>query len=133
PKNIGEEYRWNTPTLFYAFDESFIDYFGTNGITAIEQAISIINSLNDVSSYSADLSEFPLDSQRVNFKAQSLQLIDLKSWTLTLLMEQMGLAEPTRFTGTLHDRFLPPGLNCPFYQYLVVKRNFDPVTYLPSS
>jgi hypothetical protein len=133
PKNIGEEYRWNTPTLYYAFDESFIEYFGTNGITAIEQAISILNSLNDVSSYSADLSEFPLDSQRVNYKAQSLQLVDLKSWTLNLLVEQLGLAEPDRFTWTLHDRFLPPGLSCPQYQYLVVKRNFDPVTYLPSS
>src|SRR5580765_8196960 len=40
PKNIGEEYRWTIPTLYYAFDQSFWDYFGTNGITAIEQAIS---------------------------------------------------------------------------------------------
>jgi hypothetical protein len=133
PKNIGEEYRWNTPILYYAFDQSFWDYFGTNGITAIEQAISILNSLNDVSSYSADLSEFPLEAQRVNFKAQSLQLIDLKSAALHLMVEELGLAEPDRFTWTLHNRFLPPGAQCPQYIYVVAKRNFDPVTWEPSS
>jgi len=133
PKNIGEEYRWTIPTLYYAFDQSFWDYFGTNGITAIEQAISILNSLNDVSSYSTELSEFPLQSQRVNFKAQALQLIDLKSATLHLMVEEMGLAEPDRYTWTLHNRFLPPGLQCPQYTYVVTKRNFDPVTWEPSS
>lgn len=133
PKNIGEEYRRNTPTLYYAFDRSFLDYFGTNGITAIEQAFAILNSLNNVSSYSADLSEFPLEAQRVNNKAQSLQLIDLKSTALHLLVEEMGLAEPDRYTWTLHNRFLPNGAQCPQYIYSVIKRNFDPVTYEPSS
>ena len=39
--NIGEEYRWNTPLLTYAYDESFINYFGENGILAIEDAIEL--------------------------------------------------------------------------------------------
>jgi Putative Ig domain len=133
PKNIGEEYRRNTPTLYYAFDRSFLDYFGTNGITAIEQAFAILNSLDNVSSYSADLSEFPLEAQRVNDKAQALQLVDLKSAALHLLVEEMGLAEPDRYTWTLHNRFLPPGAQCPQYIYSVIKRNFDPVTSEPSS
>src|SRR6266702_362658 len=44
PKNIGEEYRWNTPTNYYAFEASFLDYFGSNGVRAVEQAIGIINA-----------------------------------------------------------------------------------------
>jgi hypothetical protein len=133
PKNIGEEYRWTTPILYYAFDQSFWDYFGTNGITAIEQAIAILNSLNDVSSYSAQLSEFPLDAQRVNYKAQTFHLLDVKSTALHFLIEELGLAEPDRYVWALHNRFLPPGAQCPFYIYEVTKRNFDPVTWEPSS
>jgi hypothetical protein len=133
PKNIGEEYRWTIPTLYYAFDQSFLNYFGTNGVTAIEQAFAILNSLDNVSSYSADLSEFPLEAQRANRKAESLQLLDLKSLAMNALIEQLGLAEPDRYTWTLHDRVNPPGASCPVWDYLIIKRNFDPVTYEPSS
>src|SRR5690349_10966409 len=49
------------------------------------------------------------------------------------MVEELGLAEPDRYTWTLHNRFLPPGLQCPQYTYLVEKLNFDPVTYEPSS
>lgn len=133
PKNIGEEYRWNLPTLYYAFDQSFLDYFGSNGVAAVEQAISVFNALTNVSSYSADLSEFPQEELRFNAKASALFLYDLKSMTMNALIEEMGLAEPDRYTWTLRNRFLPPGNNCPFYEYLVIKRNFDPVTWEPSS
>jgi hypothetical protein len=133
PKNLGEEYRWNIPFIYYSFDQNFFDYFGSNGVWSVEQAFAIMNALTNVSSYSADLSEFPQESLRVNFKAQSLGLIDLKSSTLNLLVEQMGLAEPDRYTWTLHDRFLPPGAACPAFIYTVIKRNFDPVTWEPSS
>ena len=48
--------------------------------------------------------------------------MDLKSVTLALLMEQMGLADPIRYTWTLHDRSV--GANCPVgNEYLVTKRN----------
>ena len=40
------------------------------------------------------------------------------------MVEQMGLADPIRYTWTLHDRVA--GANCPVgNQYLVTKRNFD--------
>jgi hypothetical protein len=133
PKNIGEEYRWNTPVLYYAFDQNFLDYFGSNGVYAVEQAIAVFNGLSNVSSYSADLSEFPLESTRKNFKAETLFLLDVKSLTMTAMTEALGLAEPDRYTWTLHNRFLPPGANCPAYIYSVIKRNFDPVTWEPSS
>jgi hypothetical protein len=133
PKNIGEEYRWNTPVLYYSFDQSFLDYFGSNGVRAVEQAFTIMNNLTNVDSYSRDLSEFPLESSRVNFEAQALHVLDMKSETLHILMEQLGLAEPDRWTWVLRNRALPPGAACPAFVYSVIKRNFDPITWEPSS
>src|SRR5262245_27337932 len=43
PKNLGEEYRWNQPLITYGFDKSFLDYFGTNGVAAVDSAFRIIN------------------------------------------------------------------------------------------
>jgi hypothetical protein len=124
PKNIGEDYRRNTPVLYYAFDENFLDYFGSNGVWAVDQAFAILNNLTNVSSYRADLSEIPLEAKRLNQTAGALNLIDLKSTTLALLLEQLGLADSIRYTWTLHDRVA--GANCPIgNQYLVTKRNFE--------
>ncbi len=129
PKNLGEEYRRVTPVMFYTFDQNFIDYFGTNGIDAIERAFEVFNGLTNVSSYSADLLEFPLEAQRVNYQAQALFLSDLKSATMSMIMEQLGAAQPDRYVWTLHARWHVGSVECPAGQnYLVVKRNFDPVT-----
>src|SRR6267378_5111068 len=133
PKNLAEEYRWNVPVLYYSFDQAFLDYFGSNGVYAVEQAIGILNSLTNVSAYSKELTEFPLDSQRVNYEAQALGLVDVKSVMLHALIEQLGLAEPDRYTWLLRNRGLPPGAMCPAFVYNVIKRNFDPVTWEPSS
>jgi hypothetical protein len=128
PKNIGEEYRRNTPVLYYTFDATFLDFFGSNGVVSVEQAISTINALTNVSQYSRGLTEFPLSAIRQNFRATALNLLDLKSQTMHFLVEQLGLAEPERYVWTLHDRFLLPGATCPAGMvYLTVKRNFDPV------
>lgn len=133
PKNTGEEYRWNTPVVSYGFDQTFLDYFGSNGVYAVEQAFAILNGLTNFSSYSADLSEFPLESSRINYSAESLHLLDLKSTTLHLVIEELGLAEPERYAWTLRRRDTQPGLSCPFMIYEVVQRNFDPVTFEPSA
>src|SRR5215213_2592559 len=43
PGDIGapvdplEFYRWNVPVITYACDDSFVQYFGTNGIKAIDE------------------------------------------------------------------------------------------------
>jgi len=127
PKNLGEEYRRITPVLYYAYDQNFLDYFGSNGVVAVDGTFTILNNLTNVSSYSASLSEFPLDSRHINYQAQALGVLDLKSATLGLMMEQLGLADPVRYTWTLHDRFhVSPGPPCPLnMEYLVVQRNFD--------
>jgi hypothetical protein len=129
PKNIGEEYRRNTPVMYYALNENFSGFFGADGEAAVTNAFAIMNNLTNMTSYSPSLSEFPLDSQHINFTATSLGLTDLKSLTLNLLVEQMGLAQPERYIWTLHDRYLPGGGKCPLDEvYLVVQRNFDITT-----
>jgi hypothetical protein len=130
PQNLGEEYRYNIPVLYYAADTSFVDYFGSNGIIAIDKATAILNSLSKVSSYSSNLSEFPQEATRFNFRAQALGLTDLSSTALHILIENMGLAEPERYTWTLRSRI--PAPSCPSFLYLVISRNFDPVTWEPT-
>jgi hypothetical protein len=134
PKNLGEEYRRNTPFVYYAFDLNFLDYFGSNGVYAVDQAAAILNGVTNVSQYSADLSEWPLESKRFNYEAQALTLYDVKSYTLHALVEQMGLTEPTRYVWTLHNRAaIPNSPPCPNgMEYLVIKRNFDPVDNGPT-
>src|SRR5665213_737090 len=126
PKNLGEEYRRNVPVLYYGYDTAFLDYFGSNGPVSIDAAFAIMNSLTNVDSYTNDLSNFSLETRQTKYEAQALGLFDLKSWTLGILMEQMGLTEPEEWVWTLHDRYLPPGSACPAgMEYLVVMRNYD--------
>ena len=134
PKNVGEEYRRNTPVMVYAFDQNFSGFFGSNGEAAVVSAFAIMNSVTNVDNLSASLNEYSIDSQHFDTTALALGLTDLKSETLTLLAEQMGLSQPERFTWTLHDRYLPAGGKCPVNElYLVVQRNFDPMTSLNQS
>jgi hypothetical protein len=129
PKNLGEEYRRNTKVMYYAYDQAFLDYFGSNGVVAVNGAFTIMNNLTNVSSYSTGLSEFPLESRHINYQAQALGLFDLKSFTLGILVRQMGLADPVQYTWTLHDRYQLPNTTCPQgMEYLVVQRNFDIVS-----
>ena len=134
PMEITNEYRWNTPVVTYGFDQSFLDYFGTNGVAAVESAIQILNDLPPASQIV--LTNFPLGSQQINYQAQALGLLDLKSVTLSLLLEQMGLTTPTRYIYVLRQwiRLLDPaneqlyfsvfeGTNISDY---VVARNYDP-------
>lgn len=89
---ITNEYRWNVPVVTYGFDQSFLDYFGTNGVAAVERAIQILNDLPPASQIV--LTNYPFGSTQINYQAQALGLLDLKSETLSLLLQQMGLAQP---------------------------------------
>lgn len=132
--NLGEEFRWNIPTVYYAYDESFLDYFGSNGVYAVDSAMQMLNGVlsTNVSSWSPDLWEFPLRSTRVNWAATALHLFDIKSIVFELLLERIGLADPESFTWTLRNR-IPTPAGCPVFIYAVIKRNFDPVTWEPST
>ena len=129
PKNIGEEYRRNIPVMYYAYDANFFDFFGPEGANSVDGAFVILNALTNVDNYSKALSEFPIESRNQNYQAQALGLYDLKSWTLGLMMEQLGLEDPVHYTWTLHDRWHIGNVACPVgMNYLVVQRNFDTIS-----
>jgi hypothetical protein len=130
PKNIGEGYRWNIPILYYTFDATFLDYFGGNGVHAVDSAIKIFNDLPPASQM--DINDFPPDEARFNYTAAALHLFDLKSAAVEMLIGRLGLTDPERWTWTLRDRALQPGASCPNYDYIVIQRNFDPDTLSPS-
>lgn len=175
PKNIGEGYRYNTPVIYYDFDEDFSGFFGANGEDAVEQAFDVLNGVlngqtnalmyitapntgvlmgatndvfngptvvlspaNGIDKYTTNLTEFPLNSQGVNYQAQVLNLTDLKSITLTLMLRQLGLADAVRYTWGLLNRYLPVGGTCTpttppstgpgsanGVDYWVIQRNYD--------
>jgi len=128
--NLGEEYRWNINKITYGFDESFLNFFGARGTAAVMKAVAILNNLPPVSQMSSNLAEFPTDTRRINYQAAALGLRDLKSWALGIMMEQLGFTSPDRYVWTLRDKTpVAPGI----FRYTVIKRNFDPVTWSPSS
>jgi hypothetical protein len=57
-------------------------------------------------------------------------MVDVKSWALRNLVEEMGLAEPERWCFGIRGRRVLPG-NIP--QYSVVKMNYDPITLQPTN
>ena len=133
PMCISNEYRWNVPVVTYGFDQSFLDYFGSNGVAAVESAIAILNDLLPASSIV--LTNYPFYSTQYNLAVELQSLYDLKSETLSLLLEQMGLANPVRSICVLRQWnpalagivFLGPDNwpagTIPTY---IVQRNFDP-------
>lgn len=126
-KNLGEEFRLNTPVVTYGYDSTFLDFFGPEGVKAIDQAFAIMNKIPPASRMTTNLMEFLLDdAQRTLPSAETLTLRDLKSYTLGLIVEYMGLAgEEHVFDLRQRIPFTSP-LACQF-DYQVVLRNFDPV------
>src|SRR5581483_2730728 len=137
PMDISEAYRWNVPVVTYGFDQSFLDYFGSNGVKAVEAAIQIINDLPPVSLLT--LTNYPTGSEQINYAANAEGLWDLKSAILAALIEQLGLAQPTRYIcsvrqwdDSLKAFIFPDSGGPPWPEGTVVERNFDPVTLQPS-
>ncbi|MBI1176028.1 hypothetical protein GC207_01160 [bacterium] len=133
PQNLGDEYRVNVPTIYYTYEASFLDYFGAKGVEEVDKAIKYFNDLPPFSSMSTDLSEYPNDTLRENFKASTFQLTDLKSTAMSEIMSQLGVIAPEIHIWDVRDRVTQPNQQCPFYDFVVIKRNFDPVTWEPSS
>src|SRR5438034_7465699 len=127
PMNIAEEYRWNVPVVYYGFTPEFLTYFGQHGADEVEKAIKFLNDLPPASQLNID--DYPLSSQRLNYRAQALVLVDVKSEALSMLVQGIGICDPTRYVFTLRNRWTPPMIT----NYYVIKRNFDPVTLQHSS
>src|SRR6266571_592153 len=139
PMNLNEGYRWNVPTVTYAFDATFVTYFGTNGIAAVEKAIQILNDLPLAASITNDGASLYIRGQRVpfdprveNFSLQTLGLLDLKSAALHFLVEEQGLAEPDRWVWGLRSRVTFTAGGVTYTNYTTRPMNFDPITLSPS-
>jgi hypothetical protein len=145
PMRLTNEYRWNVPVVTYGFDKSFTDYFGSNGVAAVEAAIKILNDLPPAAQLVA--TNYPLGSQSYHATAQAYFIKDLKSSTLALLVEHLGLAQPTRNTYVMRQWnpvFIVPtnAFIYPSYQFVwpdwvypnfISRLNFDPLTLECSS
>ena len=127
PVSLGEEYRWNVPVVYYGFTPEFLTYFGQHGADEVEKAVKFLNDLPPASQMNID--DYPLSSQRVNYRAGALGLVDVKSEALSMLVQGIGICDPTRYVFTLRNRWTPPMIT----NYYVIKRNFDPVTLQHSS
>jgi hypothetical protein len=130
PKNFGEGSRLTTPIVTYGFDDTFLEYFGAQGVAAVESAMQVLNALPTASK--ANLDTFLTDgAEQINYTAQATELIDLKSTVLWLMAQHMGLLGETHvYDLLLRDHYGTP--TCDF-EYFTINRNYDPVTYNPST
>ncbi len=127
--NLGEEYRWNSPFVTYSYDESFLNYFGSNGVVAVEKAMTILNGIPPASAikttYPPESSEeqnlwnYPTRPDRFHARAYNDRILDIKSYALAELFGFMGLGNPEDSAFRLEFG-------------AVALRNWDPVTYNPS-
>lgn len=127
PKNVREGYRHEIPVMYYTYSPEFVDYFGTNGITAVDQAFGLLNNelTNGVGQYTNLYAQVPLNTSQINYTAQAFQIQDLKSYMMAEMMLQLGLDYPEDNTWRLYDRWLPTGGKCPGDElYYVVQRNY---------
>ena len=138
PKEKKNFFRWNIPDLTYSFDASFIKYFGLEGRFAVNKAFKILNDFfhnDDYSGVSAlDLALHGFKSNYnttwVNVTAQNAQILDIKSLTLGLLVNHLGLGNPHRYAFGIYDaQTNQAGTTINFRVRL---RNYDPLTYKPT-
>ena len=129
-KNFGEFGRLNVPILTYAFDEAFLQYYGAQGEKAVDAAIAVFNALPPASGI--NLSRYVTEgNQQINYSAQAMGLLDLKSAVMGALMEHMGLIGETHVYD-LRVRYAPASTIPCYFEYIVINRNFDPQTFDPT-
>lgn len=137
PMDMGRGYRWNVPVITYGFDPSFVSYFGTNGVAAVEGAIQILNNLPPASQM--NLTNYSYDLSYQNLAATAASAQDLRSETLGLLLEHLGLAQPERYVYALKqwntnllDSYQAEWTNGVIPNF-IVQLNFDPQTLEPTN
>jgi hypothetical protein len=137
PKTIHSEfkriYRWNIPQFVYSFDASFVNYFGFEGMEAVHEAIDVMNDFF-VNDHYQGVSQLDLarhgfagnyNTTWINTTAQNEQIIDLKSLTLGMMVNHLGLGNPHRHAFTIAEATNSVGTAVNFNVWL---RNYDPVT-----
>lgn len=134
PMGLREGYRVNIPVLTYAFDKTFMETYGEEGVKEVERAFETVNrTFAEMYSSEDYLESVPTQVTRYNYRAMSLGLLDVYSYTLAGLLERMGLASPERFCWTLRDievsgEMEDPNGNVVPDIYYTIRRNYDPLT-----
>ena len=138
-RGVKRLFRWNIPYFTYSFDASFVYYFGEDGMNAVHDAFGVVNDFFENDDYSG-VSELDLarhgflgnyNTTWINTTAENAQIIDIKSLTLGMLVNQLGLGNSHRFafsiTGTNASTTAANNLT-----FLTELRNYDPITHLPT-
>ena len=139
PKDIDRGarrfWRWNQPYFVYSFDASFVGYFGSEGMNAVHEAVNVVNDFFENEDYSGmgelDLSKHGFmgnyNTTWINSTAANAQIIDIKTLTLGMLVNHLGVGNPHRhmFTGVQAD--LNNTVN-----FRVGMRNYDPISQTPT-
>ncbi len=138
PQPIKEFFRWNMPYLTYSFDASFVQYFGLEGMVAVNEAVNVVNNFFSNDAYqgvsSMDLARHGFlsnyNSHAINVTAQNRQIIDIKSLALGMLINHLGLGNPHRYAYSLYGTNI--SASGTQVNFNVVNRNFDPLTLQPT-
>lgn len=141
PMTPSEGYRWNVPTIYYAFDATFIQYFGLNGMAAVDAAMKVFNDLPAFSTITNDGSSLFIGGEPIptdvhgpqDFGSEVAGLLDVKSHAMQMVIEELGLTEPDRYVWTLRGRNTETIAGEVFTNYSVIKLNYDPITLQQSS
>ncbi|MCH2386422.1 MAG: hypothetical protein MK293_14320, partial [Pedosphaera sp.] len=140
PTELKTFFRVNNPHLTYAFDLSFVRYFGIEGMEAVHDAVHVINdffvpvdgSYEGVSSIDyarhGYLSNY--NTAWVNTTAENQQVLDLKSLTLGILLNQLGVGNPHRYAFSIKG-IVANAANSQ-WNFNVTLRNYDPITWQPT-
>lgn len=151
PVDIKEFYRWNYPHLTYSFDASFVQFFGEAGMTAVQDAMGVLNDFfsnetrNGVSKMNL-YEEYDglFKTWKFNPSANAANVTDLQSLVLGLMVNHLGLGNPHKNCFVIQDilnfSYIPSVLVAPLPgvpgslsgNFQIAMRNFDPYTYKPT-
>ena len=108
-KQLHRSFRWTLPDFTYAYDASFVNYFGPEGMVAVHDAIHVINDFFENGDYSG-MSQLDLhkhgfvrnyNSSWINTTAQNGQILDIKSMVLGTMVNFLGLGNPHKHMYTI--------------------------------
>ena len=140
PKELKQFFRWNMPYLTYSFDLSFVQYFGIEGMAAVDEAFRVVNDffIPEDKAYSGVSSmDFARDgflsnynTAWVNTTAQNEQIIDIKSIVLGMVVNHLGVGNPHRYAFTI--RSISTNTTGTQWNFNVRLKNYDPLTWAPT-
>jgi len=143
PKDINHQgfkrfFRWNNPYFVYSFDASFINYFGLEGMDAVNEAFTVVNDFFVNEDYQG-VSQLDLNKHGfagnynttwINTTAQNAQIIDIKTLVLGMIVDQLGIGNPHRWAFSITGTHSNVTASQIIFETRL--RNYDPISYQPT-